>query len=180
MNKIDSQMNNQENDKTLLLEKKVSTKSAKKEGHSHSDPHEKPSSSLHMHSNSCEHKSNESKEETHFEDHKTIFLEKHAPDLKKKAGHSHSHKKNKKLSDDESHVDHNKDDEEHKTFFSRNKDTIFKVVGLIQLIYSLAEIVIASIIGSLTLLSDGFHNLGDVFAVGKKKRKIWNFQNKIK
>merc|ERR1712137_750219 len=46
------------------------------------------------------------------------------------------------------------------------KEVSFWVIGLITLVYVVAELAIALYEGSLTLLSDGFHNLSDVLSLG--------------
>jgi len=40
------------------------------------------------------------------------------------------------------------------------------VIGILTCIYSLAEVAAALYFSSLTLLSDGFHNLSDVISLG--------------
>merc|ERR1712137_399719 len=46
------------------------------------------------------------------------------------------------------------------------KELAFWVIGVITLLYCIAELAIALFEGSLTLLSDGFHNLSDVISLG--------------
>lgn len=45
------------------------------------------------------------------------------------------------------------------------KAVAFVVIGGLTLIYCIAELVAALFLGSLTLLSDGFHNLSDVVSL---------------
>jgi len=46
------------------------------------------------------------------------------------------------------------------------KSSSYLFIGALTLLYSFAEIIFAMMLGSLTLLSDGFHNLSDVIALG--------------
>jgi Co/Zn/Cd efflux system component len=52
---------------------------------------------------------------------------------------------------------------------NKNKNTrkyvALAVIGVLTMLYSLAEIAAALFYNSLTLLSDGFHNLSDVIAL---------------
>lgn len=54
-----------------------------------------------------------------------------------------------------------RDDNQHTSKFI----SLF-IIGAITAIYSVAEIVIAIYLHSLALLTDGFHNLSDVIAIG--------------
>ena len=45
------------------------------------------------------------------------------------------------------------------------KQTAFWVVGLLTLAYCIIELIVALYVRSLTLLSDGFHNLSDVLSL---------------
>jgi len=69
-----------------------------------------------------------------------------------KHGHSHEHK-------------HNKQQEKPSRFRCLSKKRGFQVVGIVTLLYCIAELAVAVATNSLTLLSDGFHNLSDVVAL---------------
>eukprot|EP01095_Lingulamoeba_sp_RSL-Kostka_P005946 TRINITY_DN1813_c0_g1_i1.p1 TRINITY_DN1813_c0_g1~~TRINITY_DN1813_c0_g1_i1.p1 ORF type:complete len:429 (-),score=133.77 TRINITY_DN1813_c0_g1_i1:875-2161(-) len=48
---------------------------------------------------------------------------------------------------------------------SKSKEIAFWVIGILTLLYSLFELVVAVFLNSLTLMTDGFHNLSDVIAL---------------
>jgi Co/Zn/Cd efflux system component len=45
------------------------------------------------------------------------------------------------------------------------KEWSFAIIGIVTFLYVIFELVVALKLGSLTLLSDGFHNLSDVLAL---------------
>ena len=49
---------------------------------------------------------------------------------------------------------------------NRKKIIALWIVGILTLLYVIAELVLAIFIHSLVLLSDGFHNLSDVISIG--------------
>lgn len=53
-----------------------------------------------------------------------------------------------------------------KTSPNRKKIIALWVVGILTLLYVVAELALAMATGSLVLLSDGFHNLSDVVSIG--------------